>query len=265
MRATINGREMSWTETGDRQGQPLFLLHGFPFNSTIWQPQLDAAPAGWRVIAPDLAGYGASVANGGPLTMDGFAEDVAALAQHLGIRRAVFAGLSMGGYILFALLRKHPQLVRALILSDTRTGADTPETRATRLKNATAVEAYGTATFVDEMVPKLLAARTRRVAPAVETQLRTIMSAASAETVAGTLRGLADRPDSSGILDRIDVPVLIIVGAEDVITPPTEARFMARIVRGANLIEIEDAGHLPNLEQPAVFNRAVSSFLSSLA
>ena len=163
---------MSWTETGAPQGQPLILLHGFPFNATVWQPQLDAAPAGWRVIAPDLAGYGASAANGGPLTMDAFADDVAALAQHLGIRSAVFGGLSMGGYILFALLRKQPQLVRALILSDTRAGADNPETRATRLKNATAVESNGTATFVDEMVPKLLSVRTRRIAPAVEMQLR---------------------------------------------------------------------------------------------
>jgi pimeloyl-ACP methyl ester carboxylesterase len=265
MHATVDGRVMNWTEAGEKHGQVLFLLHGFPFNANMWQAQLEAVPARWRFIAPDLAGYGASEADGRPLTMDRFADDVVALAQHLGVQRAVFGGLSMGGYILFALMRRNPQLVRALVLSDTKAGADSPETRATRLKNADVIAANGTTSFVDEMVPKLLAPRTRRVAPAVESQLRTIMHAAPAATVAATLRGLAERPDSSGMLDRIEVPALLIVGAEDQITPPTEARFMARSIRGAVLIEIEDAGHVPNLEQPAVFNRALSSFLTSLA
>ena len=266
MLETIDGRQFGWTETGAPRGQTLFLLHGFPFNAQQWKPQMQDAPAAWRVIAPDLPGFNESTTrNGDALTMDFFADRIAELARHLGITSAVFGGLSMGGYIVFALLRRHPKLVRALVLSDTRAGADTPEARIGRLRNAEKIEQTGTQAFIEDMLPKLLAPRTRRVAPAVETQLRAMMEAAPTPTVAGCLRGMAVRPDSSPMLERITVPTLIVCGVEDSITPPTEARFMARTIRGASLIEIEDAGHVSNLEQPDVFNRALNSFLTSLA
>ncbi|HUF50107.1 MAG TPA: alpha/beta fold hydrolase [Longimicrobiales bacterium] len=260
-----DGTRLSWTEAGSRDGAPLLLVHGFPFNRSMWRPQLQETVPGWRVIAPDLRGYGVSEAAGeSVLTMDVFADDVAALADHLGIRSAVFGGLSMGGYILFALLRRRPQLVRGLILSDTRAGADSAEARATRLATAERVEEQGTASFIDDMIPKLLAARTRRVLPAVAAELRGIMAAATAASVAATLRGLAERADASAALNTVQVPALVVVGAADEITPPAEARLMTRALRSAELVEIPDAGHVPNLEQPDAFNRAVASFLSAL-
>ena len=266
MQADVAGTSLSWTEAGAADGQPLVLVHGFPFHAGMWRPQLAEPPAGWRVIAPDLRGFGASAAAAEPvLTMDRFADDIAALIDHLGLKRAVFGGLSMGGYILFALLRRRPDLVRALILSDTRAGADSAEARAGRLKSATQVEADGTSAFIEGMIPKLLSPRTLRIAPAVQDELRTIMRAAPPASVAATLRGLAERADSADTLAGINVPTLVLVGTEDAITPPTEARYIARTIRGATLFEIDDAGHVPNLEQPETFNRSLTTFLETVS
>lgn len=253
----------------EESGQPssnrvLLLVHGFPFHSGMWRPQLDEPPPGWRVIAPDLPGFGASPLTGDTLTMDDAADALAELLGSLGVRRAVVCGLSMGGYISFALFRRHPNLVRALVLCDTKAGADGEAARKARHAGVARVTAEGTAGFVDDMLPKLLSPHTRRRQPEVEESLRDIMTAAPAESVAAALRGLAARPDSAPLLQAIMVPTQVIVGSDDEITPVVEAQFLARGIRGALLTIVPDAGHVPNLENPASFNRTLHSFLATL-
>jgi pimeloyl-ACP methyl ester carboxylesterase len=165
--AVISGATLSWREAGTGE-HALVLLHGFPFSSAIWRPQLDAPPEGWRVIAPDLRGFGGSgPVSGTRLTMDQLAQDTIALLGHLGIVSAVIGGLSMGGYVAFALLRRAPALARALVLSDTRATADSADGRQGRVKNAKHVQAHGTAALIDAMVPRLLHAQTRAERPQV--------------------------------------------------------------------------------------------------
>jgi pimeloyl-ACP methyl ester carboxylesterase len=261
--AVIDGATLSWREAGEG-ADVLVLIHGFPFNSAIWRPQLDAPPAGWRIIAPDLRGFGGSGPAAERATMDGFAKDVAGLIRHLGVRKAVIGGLSMGGYVTFGLLRHAPDLVRALILSDTRAAADSAEGKQGRLKNAKHVQANGTAALIDAMVPRLLHADTRANLPHVEQELRTVMNAAPARAVVATLLGMADRPDSTPNLRSINVPTQLIVGENDEITPAGDARLLARAIPGARLEIIPGAGHLPNLEKPAAFNRVIELFLEGL-
>jgi 3-oxoadipate enol-lactonase len=256
---------LHWQESGPRDADVLLLVHGFPFSSAMWRPQLESLPLGWRVVAPDLRGFGASPAAGTDvLTMDAMADDLAALLDELGVRTAVFCGLSMGGYIAFAMLRRHAARLRALVLCDTRPGADTDEARRGRLEGAALVTAQGTAPLIDSLLPKLLSAETRRDRPEVEQEVREMMQAQPAETVAAALRGMAARPDSTPLLRSIVVPTRIIVGAADQITPVGEAQLMARAIPGALLEVIPDAGHMPNLENQDAFDRVLDGFLLTL-
>lgn len=262
--AVIRGATLSWREVGEGD-DVLVLIHGFPFSSAIWRPQLDAPPPGWRVIAPDLRGFGGS----GPLTanrlpMDLLAQDVAALVAHLGVRGAVICGHSMGGYVAFALMRRAAGMVRGLVLSDTRATADSAEGRQGRLKNAKHVHAHGTAALIDAMVPRLLAPQTRANLPHVEQELRAVMKAAAAPAVVAALLGMAERPDSTPQLRSINVPTQLIVGAHDEITPPGDARLLARAIPGAQIEIMENAAHLPSLEQPTAFNAVLVSFLDRI-
>ncbi|MBR9990183.1 MAG: alpha/beta fold hydrolase [Gemmatimonadetes bacterium] len=260
--ASINGATLSWREAGTGD-DVLVLIHGFPFNSDIWRPQVEAAPDGWRVIAPDLRGFGGSgPLPGNRLPMDLLAQDVIGLLAHLGVRRPVLCGHSMGGYVTFAVTRRAPALARGLVLSDTRAGADSEEGRQGRLKNAKHVHAKGTAALIDAMVPRLLDAGTREKLPHVEQEMRAVMSAASAPSVIAALLGMAERPDSTPQLRSINVPTQLIVGARDEITPPGDARLLARAIPGAQIEIIDNAGHMPGLEQPAAFNRVLVNFLN---
>jgi 3-oxoadipate enol-lactonase len=255
---------LAWKDAGGGDDVVL-LIHGFPFNSAMWRPQLESPPDGWRLIAPDLRGFGASAGIGpGGLSMDRFASDLVSLLAELGVARTVVCGLSMGGYIAFALQRQAPQLVRALVLSDTRAGADTPATRSGRLAGAAQVRERGTAQVVESMVPRLFSPLTLKKRPELVDEVRTMMGTAPADAVAAALEALAQRPDSTDTLRSIRVPTQIIVGADDVITPPDEAKMLARAIPGSRLEILIDAGHLPNLEQPEPFNAVLMSFLTGV-
>ena len=261
LQAVVGGVPMSWREAGSGE-DVLVLVHGFPFNSAIWRPQLEAAPAGWRVIAPDLRGFGGgAVVTGSRLPMDLLAQDVLSLLAHLGVRSAVVCGHSMGGYVTFAMLRKAPRLIRGLLLANTRATPDSAEGKQGRVKNAKHVHAHGTQALIDALVPRLLAAETRAGSPDIEEELRAVMRAAPAPAVVAALLGMAERPDSTPQLRSINVPTQLVVGASDEITPPGDARLLARAIPGSQLEIIERAGHLPSLEQPAVFNRVLTGFL----
>ena len=253
---------LNWREAGE--GTALVLLHGFPLNSAQWEPQFANLPPGWRVIAPDLRGFGASSGGGdGPYTMDVFAADVAALLDSLEVERAVLCGVSMGGYVAFAFLRAFRARVLGLVLSDTRAGADSEQARAGRHALAEKVGEDGAAAVREAMLPKLVSAATHRERPQVAAQVAAMVDVAPVDSLRRTLHGMAARPDSEPLLRTIEVPTLIVVGEDDEITPPGDAQLLARGIRGARLELIRDAGHLPNLEQPARFDRALHGFLGA--
>jgi pimeloyl-ACP methyl ester carboxylesterase len=261
--ATLNGVDIEWREAG--KGHTLLFVHGFPFNSAMWGPQLTNLPAGWRGIAPDLRGFGASGEGAESVyTMELFARDLNALLDHLGVAKAVICGQSMGGYITFEFWRLFRERVRALVLTDTRAGPDTADAKKAREHLAQKVDAEGITPVVEGMLPKLISSTTRHSKPGVVQQLKAMMQETPPRTMARALRGMAVRPDSEPLLRTIDVPALVLVGAEDAITTKGQAEFLARGIRGAGMETIDDAGHMPPLEQPQIFNRVLATFLSRL-
>lgn len=265
MAQTENRLPLTYREAGPREANVLLLIHGFPLSAAMWRPQLETPPAGWRVIAPDLRGFGDSPPAGtDQTTMDAMADDLAALLQGLGIRSATVCGLSMGGYVALALLGRHPARVKGLVLCDTKAGADSDEVRRARLQSAARVLAEGTSSVVDSMLPKLLSPLALRSQPGLEQEVRGIMEAAPAPAVAAALRGMAARPDSTPMLRTINVPTQIIVGADDQITPAGGAQLMVRGIPGARLDIIPEAGHLPNLENTPAFKRVLEGFLATV-
>ena len=266
MIATVNGIRLAYSDTGE--GSPVVLLvHGFPLNRSMWDPQRGALRSiGARVIAPDLRGFGASEAGpAGPLTMDQHADDLVGLLDALGVSEpVVYVGLSMGGYVGFAVWRRHPERVRALVLADTRATADTPAGRNDRLRIALLAEELDSPQpAIEAMLPRLFSPHLR--AGALPEQLvRGMMASSSARAVADGQRGLAARPDSVSTLATIDVPTLVIVGEHDVLTPPDESRRIAEGIAGAGLVIIDQAGHMSNLENAEAFNEALLGFLRKL-
>ena len=259
----VNAIRMAYSDTGS--GSPVALLvHGFPLNRSMWDPQMGwLRAAGLRVIVPDLRGFGASEAGpAGPLSMEQHADDLAALLAALGIGEpVVYIGLSMGGYVGFAFWRKYPALVRALVLLDTRASPDTPQAQAERHRLAAEVEALGSSQpVVDAMLPRLFSPHLppgSRVAQ----QVVGMMKGTSVQGVADGERGLAARVSSFPTLATITVPTLVLVGEYDVLTPPSDAQAIASGIPAAELVSIEEAGHMANMENPEAVNEALATWL----
>jgi len=247
-------------------GPVVVLLHGFPFDRSMWSAQESSVGSIYRVIAPDLRGHGETAAPEGVYTMDAMADDVIELLDALQITEpVVLGGLSMGGYVALALMARHPERVRALMLMDTRASADTPEAAGTREGLARRVEADGNAgVVVDGMLPKLFSEFTRLNRPLVVESMRGVMERTTARAMIGALRGMAARPDRTAELARITVPTLVLVGADDVVTPPAEVRRMAEALPNAQIAVIPNAGHLAPLENPGDANEAILQFLGGL-
>lgn len=254
---------MRWREAGS--GDAVLFVHGFPFSSALWEAQLAAVPAGWRFLAPDLPGFGESAPLDSALTMEILARELEVFLDELGVQRAVVCGLSMGGYVALALWRVHRERVRALVLADTRAGADTPEARHARYEDAALARSMGAAAIGERMLPRLLSPGTHQDHPDVVQRLRAITATASVEGVAGALEGMAERPDSTGLLGEIDAPTLVIAGEHDVIAPMAEAETLAAGIPGARLVTIPGAGHVTCMEAPGAFNAALVTFLGGLA
>ena len=239
----------------------LLLIHGFPLNARMWEPQLALAASGWRVIAPQLRSMDGGSTDQPATSMDDHAGDIIDLLDALHVDDAAVGGLSMGGYIAFALFRLAPRYVRALVLADTRPQADTPEGVDGRRKMLALVKEKGPAAVADEMMPKLLGEHTRRTRPDVADRVRSLILASSADAIANAITALMTRVDSSPLLESIHVPTLIMVGEQDTITPPPLSEQMHQAIKGSEYIAIPNAGHLANLEQPDAFNAALVGFL----
>ena len=240
----------------------LVLLHAFPLNARMWEGQLALADAGWRVIAPHFRGFDGDTGDPPATSLEDYAGDVIDLLDALHIKQAVAAGLSMGGYTAFAMLRHAARYVQALVLADTRPEADTSEAIEGRRKMLELVQARGPAAVAEEMLPKLLGETTRRTRPDVVDRVRTLVLSNSAVAVAGAVRAMMTRPDSTPLLSTIHVPVLSLDGDEDTVTPPAIAEQMHGGIAGSELTIIAGAGHLSNLEQPEAFNGALAHFLA---
>lgn len=256
------GLRLSYRDVGE--GEPLLLLHAFPLSGRMWEPQMEALADRWRLLVPDLSGFGDSEPAPEICRMTDMAEDAAALLDHLAIRRTVLGGLSMGGYVALAFAETHPDRLRALVLAHTRAGADAPEARDRRLATARDVLEKGSGILVDTAAPRLVGATTRSARPEVLARIQGWVAAAPPQGVAAAQRGMAERPDRTPVLARIAVPALVVLGEEDELVPPEESRRMAEAIPGARTVELAACGHLGNLERPGEFNRALGDFLSNL-
>ncbi|MDE3091075.1 MAG: alpha/beta fold hydrolase [Chloroflexota bacterium] len=269
MKLKVRGFEMAYEDTGGASTTlstpPLLLLHGFPLDRTLWATQVRGLADIARVIAPDLRGFGESGMPQGTVTMDVYADDLRGLLDALGVKSAVVAGLSMGGYVALAFYRRNASRVRGLILADTKAGPDSAEGKKGRDDNIALARAQGAAAVGDKMLPKMLTPKTAAERPDVTDAARVMMARQSVAGVVGALEAMRDRPDSTPTLADITVPTLVVTGAEDTLIPPKEAEAMRDAIRGARLVSIPSAAHLANFEQPDAFNRAVREFLKSVA
>ncbi len=246
-------------------GSPLILLHAFPLSSEMWRPQIEALSDGFHVIAPDLPGFGKSPDFESDPSIDHMANAVMALLQQLKItEKIILGGLSMGGYTALAFARLFPESLRALILCDTRAESDDETGKANRNKMIATVESEGTAPIIQQMLPKLLGETSQKEREGVVKTIHDLASQQSASAIANALRALRDRPDASDLLPQITVPTLVIVGEEDTITPTVMAQNLADKIPNAKLEIIPQAGHLSNIEQPELFNRALREFCKAL-
>jgi pimeloyl-ACP methyl ester carboxylesterase len=255
--ANVNGVQLAYRDEG--HGRPLLLIHAFPLSGAMWGRQIAALSGSYRLIVPDLRGFGASPPVPGTSSLDQYADDLVGLLDQLGLDHVAVAGLSMGGYITFALLRRHPARVDALILADTRPQPDTEEGRRGREENARLAEQRGAGAIADQMLPKLLSSNAPEQ---LRAEVRGIIEANDPAGIAAALRAMAARPDSTPQLATIAVPTLIVVGSEDGLTPPSDARAMHSAIAGSELVELPGAGHLANLEAAEAFNTAVDSLLN---
>jgi len=245
-------------------GPPVVLLHPFPLNHNFWSPAASHLSTRYRLLMPDLRAHGSSELGDGPATMPKLAADLAALCREERVTKAFFVGVSIGGYLLFEFWRRSREHVAALVLANTRAGAETSESRAARLAIADKVLREGTAGFIEEMLPRLISPATNDTRPDILDAARRMMQAMSPEDVAGVQQGMAERPDSIPTLKTIDVPALIIAGEDDSV-PRAEAELMREQVRGSQLHVIARAGHYAALEQPDEFGRLLRSFFDSLS
>jgi pimeloyl-ACP methyl ester carboxylesterase len=265
-RAALSTVELAYIDRGT--GPLVLLVHGFPLDHTMWSSQIEAIAQNWRVIAPDLRGFGQStLGSADPRTgvsMERYADDLAELLDIVGITEPiVLAGFSMGGYVAWQFVRKYSSRLRGLIQCDTRAAADTEEARAGRLKMADNVAEWGSARVAEMMGPKLLAPRTFEQQPAVVAAVRQVVERTSPAAIAAAQRGMAARPDVTDLLPAIKVPTLIVVGAEDAISPPTEMKSIATAIPNAQFVQIPESGHMTTMENPAAVNRAMTQFLAS--
>jgi pimeloyl-ACP methyl ester carboxylesterase len=257
---------MSWLEAG--AGWPVILLHAFPLRAEMWRAQLEHVPPDWRFIAPDFRGFGGSRAvtlppEGGSdgASVDDYAADIGDLMDCLELDDAVIAGLSMGGYVAFAMYRQAPARFNGLILADTRPQADTPAGREARTRMREQLARGGTAAVADEMLPKLLSPQAPIENAELVRRVRGMIEGADVAGVDAAIGALMSRPDSTPDLTRISCATLVLVGEHDGITPAADAEAMQRAIPRSTMTVVPGAGHLSNLERPDTFTRVLADFL----
>lgn len=255
--------ELHVEESGS--GPAVVLLHAFPLSSAMWAAQREALSDGFRVVTPDLRGFGSSPPGDGDPSLDAMADDLAALLDRLGLDQVVLGGLSMGGYVAMAFLRRHRDRVRGLVLADTKAGADPDPARAKRERVAARLDAERTTdALVEEVLPALTGPTTKDSRPAVVDRVTASVRACPPAAAAWAQRAMAARPDSLETLSGTDVPALVVLGAEDTLATRDDADAMAAALPDARLVVLEASGHLTALEVPDELTAALRGFLDGL-
>ena len=249
---SVHGHAAAW---------PNVLIHGFPFSRAQWDSQVAVLSEQYRVVTYDLRGQGTSAAGPGPQMIEFLVDDLIELLDHLEIERATLCGLSMGGYVALRGVQRHPDRVHGLILADTRAEPDSSAGRLKRAEGIRAIRQDGMEAFADKMLPALFGDAVASAGGPAVTHIRDIMAATDPEGACHALGAMACRLDLTAALPAIDTPTLVIVGTNDSLTPPADARKMQAAIPGATLVELPDAGHVSNVDQPALFNDAVLAFL----
>lgn len=255
----VGGALIQYADKG--QGPTVLFLHGFPLSLGMWDGQ-EVLSDRYRIVRFDARGHGGSSVGDAALTMERIADDAAVLIERLRLGPVILAGCSMGGYAAFAFARKHPSLLRGLILVDTRAGADSPEARKGRGELAAKVMAEGAQPALDAFLPKLVGETTKATRADVIAKVKDMVLATPKQGISDALHGIAARPDSTPFLREIAVPTLVVCGEEDVITPRAEAEILQKGIKGAELAIIPKSGHLTPMETPEEFNRILAAFLA---
>jgi pimeloyl-ACP methyl ester carboxylesterase len=271
--ANLPDRSVRYLDSGggdssEADGAVVIFLHAFPLSADQWLPQLHRLPPGWRGLAPDLRGFrgGRSMLGyvGPNVTMETYAADVLSFMAHLNVSRAIIAGLSMGGYVAFAMWRHASERIVGLILANTRAGADSADAAAGRDRMIALAEREGPPAVANEMISKLIGASNRRDQPDLEQVVRELIEANATDAIVAALRAMKVRPDSTPLLAQISCPALIISGEEDAVIPAAEMDAMHAAIPRAAARAIPRAGHLSNLEAPHAFNDAIADFLGRM-
>ncbi len=247
-------------------GPSLMLVHGFPLDRTMWADVTNVLAQSFQLVIPDLPGFGASPLPPWPLTPANYAQTLALLLTELKITSPIaICGLSMGGYIALEFWHQHPQRLNALILTNTKASADSPDARDNREQAAQKVLANGTTDLARSMPEKLLSEKSLAQSPELKVRISEMIEHQSPESIAAASRGMAQRHDFTDRLDNISIPTLVIAGEDDKLIPLDESKRMDHMIPNASMKLISAAGHLSPLEQPTVFTQTVSQFLSSHA
>jgi 3-oxoadipate enol-lactonase len=262
MRVELGTRGVAYDDAGE--GRPVLFVHGFPHHRKLWAPQLRALAGHTRAMALDLPGFGESDMPE-KFSIDGWANGLARLLDALDLERAIIAGLSMGGYVALAFWRLHRARVLALVLADTRAGADSDEGKQKRRETIELARNEGPTAVARALLPGMVGKSTREREPSVVAMMRAMLESASVDSIVGASEAMINRPDATSVLPTIDVPTLIIVGEEDVLTPPKESRAMHGAIPGSRLEIIPGAGHVSNVERPAAFNQVLTEFIAGVS
>lgn len=260
----INNLFVNYSDEGDHGSPVIIFIHGFPFNKSMWNLQVDSLKDNYRLITYDIRGHGSSDAGNEDFSIELFADDLIGLMDGLKIERATLCGLSMGGYIALYAAEKYRKRFDALILADTQCIADTPEAKQKRKKAIDSIRENGVLKYAEESVKNLFASESFTTRVKEVTDVREMIVKTSEQSIINTLLALSVRKETCHILGEIEVPVLIMVGNEDKLTPPDAARFMHEKIKGSLLKIIDHAGHVSNLENPGDFNIGLREFLSSV-
>lgn len=260
----VDGINISYIEEGEAEDAVIIFIHGFPFNKWTWENQIGLLKERYRVIAYDVRGHGESIANTAQMNMNQLSDDLFSFMDAIGVESAIICGLSMGGYIALSSVLSQPARIEALILCDTQCGADSDQARTKRMDVIESIQKNGLSQYAHDSVQKLfceasLMDKLNEVSSIEQTILHT-----SVETIVNTLKALAARKETCSRLNQINIPVMILVGESDQITPLEAAQKMQDLITGSSLQVIEKAGHLSNLENPTSFNEHVQGFLTSI-
>lgn len=256
----VNGFNLSYDDLGEGP-VPIVFLHGFPFNKSMWQLQLDLLKTTNRVIACDIRGFGKSKDEESHLEMDLFANDLILFIDSLGLEKVILCGLSMGGFIALNAMKRFPSRFEALILCDTQCIADSYDVKVKRYETIEEIKEYGVSNFNEGFIKKVFHEDSLTNKPELVEQLRSVVFSNSQHIIIQGLTALAERSETCSFLDEISIPTLIICGREDAVTPLDESKFMNKNIKGSVLHVINNAGHVSNLEEPAKFNKLLRDFL----